>query len=108
MCGHMQEGALGAADALLRVYDARTDAAIGKYVATLPQVTHEEITNIFMLGQAQAEVDWKRCRDGLVDGAGRGANPDDDDDARHHGSSGAGLVSDAGAEDGEHPQSQRH
>ena len=36
MCGHMQEGSLGAADALLRVYDARTDAAIGKYVATLP------------------------------------------------------------------------
>ena len=30
-CGHMQEGALGAADALLRVYDACADAAIGKY-----------------------------------------------------------------------------
>ena len=93
MCGHMQEGALGAADALLRVYDARTDAAIGKYVATLPQVMHEEITRILMHGQAQAEVDWKRCRDGFVDGAGPSANPDDDDDdARHHGSSGAGLV----------------
>ena len=99
---------LGAADALLRVYDARTDAAIGKYVATLPRAMHEEITDILMHGQAQAEVDWKRCRDGFVDGAGPGANPDDDDDdARHHGSSGAGLVADAGAEDGEHPQSQR-
>ena len=50
MCGHTQEGALGAADALLRVYDARTDAAIEKYVATLPQVMHEEITNILMHG----------------------------------------------------------
>ena len=108
MCGHMQEGALGSADALLRAYDARTDAAIGKYVATLPQVMHEEITNIFMHGQAQAGVVWNRCRDGIVDGAGPGANPDDDDDdARHHGSSRAGLVADTGAEDIEHPQSQR-
>ena len=70
---------------------------------------HEEIANIFMHNQAQAEVDWQRCRDGFVDAAGPGANADDDDDdARHHGSSGAGLVADAGAgaEDGEHPQSQ--
>ena len=37
MCGHMQEGALGAAVALLRIYDARTDVAIGKYVAILAQ-----------------------------------------------------------------------
>ena len=96
----------GHGDALLPVYDARTDAAIRKYVATFPRVMHEGVTNIFMQGHAQAEVDWKRCRDGFVDGAGPSANPDDDDDdARHRGSSRAGLVADAGAEDGEHPQS---
>ena len=33
-----------AADAWLRIYDAPTDAAIGKYVATIPHVLHEDIT----------------------------------------------------------------
>ena len=77
MCGHMQEGGLGAADALLRVYGARTDTAIGKYVAALPREMHEEITNILMQGQAQAYMDWKCCRDGVVDVPGPDANDDD-------------------------------
>lgn len=100
---HLESAGLASSALLLNMYDLRTRRALDAFAATLPAAVLREYWSIVDSAVAGAAARWER----LVRGR---AGPVEDNDAetadlsaRHAGTAAAGLVLDAGAEDGEHP-----
>ena len=89
------------AAALMRLYDARTDAAVANFVASLPPAVHGAAKSAYEDCMSESAGWWHQ----LFDDRNSDCMPPGPDSAaqRHAGRVSAGLVADAGAEDPEHP-----
>eukprot|EP00959_Pyramimonas_sp_CCMP1952_P266894 5579815-Pyramimonas_sp.AAC.1 len=64
MFGHLEEAALGRAADLLRLCDARTQAAINAFLAKMPPECADEIRDHARDGFESAALAWQRLQDG--------------------------------------------
>ena len=99
---HAEEAKIGMAEDLQQRYDARTRRAVASPKSRVIEETHGDIEQAIAEGGDAAAARWRdavagrRSRGPMEDGAGPAS-------ARATGRHSAGLVSDAGAEDEEHP-----
>jgi hypothetical protein len=111
MLHNFEAAELGSANALLAVYDARTQAAIDTFLGTLPDNAQVNATRVIEDGHRSVANMWERLQLGAAPhGSDRGGDQEDEVAAfalRQLGSRAAGLVADAGSEDEEHPFAAR-
>jgi len=99
MAAHCEAAGVCAASLCMRVYDERTEAALARWLATVPAPDHAEVHSVLADAREQSGARWQSWCNGaaasfVIGGAdGEGA------------AAGGGLIADAGTADPEHPRS---